>query len=633
MKKILSVFLLFLVVSLFSADSSYAQEKSWLISQWDTKINIHDDASMDVVDTVTFAFTGSFTFVNRTIDNQKFDAISEFTVKDEQGNLLADHESLTYDSNLEAYRSTIHFSATNESKTFIFSYTIRGGIGYYADHDELYWNILPSDRDVSIGKTTVDVRLPKDVSRTDLDHAFFGEGSHQLSRIIDEGETSYFHYEGEDFGPGSNFTIVAGFPPNIVYNPGIYKITTEPANARIYVNGKRAAAEQPLVLRGDSDLTRSSNTIAIKKFGRATKTITLTPIVGAREEQTITLDYAWWYPLFVILILLYIAHPLAVFIWLIMKWRRTGRDPKGRGTIIAEYDAPDNLPPTLVGILIDERADLHEITASIIDLARRGYIKIKELPKKIWSSKDYELIKLKDFSDASELHPYEKLLLQSTFGHKESVKISQLRNAFYKHLPAIKEALYKEVADRKYFQENPETKRRHYTLSGVVMLALGIITATFFGIGIPLTISGILVMIFGRFMPKRTPEGVRATEHTLGFKEYLYRAERYRVQKLTPEMFEKFLPYAMVFRIESEWAKKFEGIYQQNPSWYESSSPLTTHALVPMILIHNLNSMNNATAAAFVARPGGGGSGASGGSGFSGGFSGGGGGGGGISAG
>ena len=36
----------------------------------------------------------------------------------------------------------------------------------------------------------------------------------------------------------------------------------------------------------------------------------------------------------------------------------------------------------------------------------------------------------------------------------------------------------------------------------------------------------------------------------------------------TPEMFEKFLPYAMALGVEDNWAKAFDGIYNQPPSWY-----------------------------------------------------------------
>ena len=36
----------------------------------------------------------------------------------------------------------------------------------------------------------------------------------------------------------------------------------------------------------------------------------------------------------------------------------------------------------------------------------------------------------------------------------------------------------------------------------------------------------------------------------------------------TPDMFERFLPFAMAFGVERNWAKAFEGIYTSQPDWY-----------------------------------------------------------------
>ena len=60
-------------------------------------------------------------------------------------------------------------------------------------------------------------------------------------------------------------------------------------------------------------------------------------------------------------------------------------------------------------------------------------------------------------------------------------------------------------------------------------------------------------------------------EDWLGFKMYLETAERYRMQNLTPEIFEKYLPYAMIFGIEKKWAKAFDGINMQSPTWYSGA--------------------------------------------------------------
>ena len=75
-------------------------------------------------------------------------------------------------------------------------------------------------------------------------------------------------------------------------------------------------------------------------------------------------------------------------------------------------------------------------------------------------------------------------------------------------------------------------------------------------------------------MPARTVPGARAREATLGFREFLERVEveRYRKMITSPEMFEKYLPYAMAFGVADKWAKAFESMNLQPPTWYVGTS-------------------------------------------------------------
>ena len=98
---------------------------------------------------------------------------------------------------------------------------------------------------------------------------------------------------------------------------------------------------------------------------------------------------------------------------------------------------------------------------------------------------------------------------------------------------------------------------------------------------------------------------------------------------LTPELFEKYLPYAMALGIESKWAKAFEGIYTEPTQWYVGSNPTTTFHSTSFA--NDLSQMSSCTGSSMSSLPrSSGGSGFSssggGGGGFSGGGSGGGGG-------
>ncbi len=75
-------------------------------------------------------------------------------------------------------------------------------------------------------------------------------------------------------------------------------------------------------------------------------------------------------------------------------------------------------------------------------------------------------------------------------------------------------------------------------------------------------------------MPARSVPGTRALEHVLGFEEFLSRVEKENYARVvkTPEMFEKFLPFAMAFGVERTWAKAFKDIVRQPPQWYSGSN-------------------------------------------------------------
>ena len=144
---------------------------------------------------------------------------------------------------------------------------------------------------------------------------------------------------------------------------------------------------------------------------------------------------------------------------------------------------------------------------------------------------------------------------------------------------------------------------------------------------VPFIIAGILSAIivgaFGIFMPARTVPGARALERVLGFEEFLQRVEGDRLRDFvkTPEMFERFLPFAMAFGVEKKWAQAFKDIATESPSWYVGSNPGMFNAAV---FSSHLSTMTSRTESTMSSAPR-----SSSGSGFSGGSSGGGGGGGG----
>src|SRR5262249_31439582 len=103
-------------------------------------------------------------------------------------------------------------------------------------------------------------------------------------------------------------------------------------------------------------------------------TIELTMPADAVARAAWTREFAWWltdnFP--------YALFP-AILACCLAAWFYRGRDIPGQGTIVVNYEPPDGMTPAEVGTLIDERVDLRDISAMIIDLAVRGYLKIAEV--------------------------------------------------------------------------------------------------------------------------------------------------------------------------------------------------------------------------------------------------------------
>ena len=319
--------------------------------------------------------------------------------------------------------------------------------------------------------------------------------------------------------------------------------------------------------------------------------------------------------------------PLLVLFFMLWLWRKKGRDPQGRGTIIAEYDAPDNLTPLEVGTVADEKADKKDISAEIIYLAVKGYLKIKKTESKILfiTSTDYVLEKLKNAETLE--NDFDKKLMSALFSDGENVKISDLKNVFYESVKEINEKIYANVCAKGYFPKSPEKIRKIYLEIGIGLLLFGFFLGGLWGVWgvVSFIFSGSIVIIFSFLMPQKTLKGVTAKEYILGLKEYLSVAEKDRLKfhnapEKNPERFEKLLPYAMVLGVEKEWAEQFKDIYKQNPSWYEDGTGSPT-ALNSLIFVNSLNSFSSEANASLYSNPS---SASSGGSGFSGGGSGGG---------
>jgi Predicted membrane protein (DUF2207) len=296
-------------------------------------------------------------------------------------------------------------------------------------------------------------------------------------------------------------------------------------------------------------------------------------------------------------------------------------------TVVVEFEPPQKMRPAQLGLILDERADAKDVTATIVDLAVRGYITITELP----DARDWTFTRQPGGS-AAALLPNEKTILDVLFAGRQQVKLSELKGTFAPTAKLAESQIYADAMSRKLFTTRPDIARAEWGCLGVAVIIGGVAISVALGlafgwglIGAPIVLTGLVLTISFPFMPQRTAAGRELLQHTLGFRLYMTTAERYRQQfAAKAQIFTDLLPYAIVFGCVSMWAKAFEGIDTTAVNtWYVGSVPFQA-----ALLASNLQSMNASISSAITYTPPSAGSSSGfGGGGFSGGGGGGGGGG------
>jgi hypothetical protein len=273
-------------------------------------------------------------------------------------------------------------------------------------------------------------------------------------------------------------------------------------------------------------------------------------------------------------------------------WAWVGRDP-GPGSIVPSWRPPDGVPPGAAGALIDQRADPADILATILDLAARGYLQIREVhpagvPAEggegarvartllenvgLWTT---EWQFLRSDKSLEGLATFERAIVHSLFGVERAVTMSAVARPFRERLPALYRSLYAEMVGRGWFRHSPHSTRREWLLLGGAVAAAGLALIAWLGVedlGVGLLLSGAIFLAFSPVMPVVTRRGARARDQLLGLREYVRRAERAEVEaryqgERAPQRFEEILPYAIALGVVDLWLEEFGGL-ARGPGWY-----------------------------------------------------------------
>jgi uncharacterized membrane protein YgcG len=467
---------------------------------------------------------------------------------------------------------------------YVITYKVAGALNSFSDHDELFWNVDGSLWPVPKQSVTATVTLPANSFQRAA--CYQGPTGSRETCASASSDSMVSFNSTRELGSGEQMSIVAAL------NKGAVNVPPPMLEGRKRQFPQDAFDINPLTV-GLSLL------IAIAGIG--------------------LVAWNWW------------AHGRDRAY--LTQYYLTN-DPRERteplfqhDTVVVEFETPQDRRPAELGLILDERADAKDVTATIVDLAVRGFMTIGEAP----GAKDWTFT-WKGGADVASLLPYEKTILDGLFEGRQTVNLSELKGKFATTLRIAEDQIYTDAASRKLFSTRPDRARAEWGCLGVAVtiggIAISVALGLAFGwglIGAAVLLTGLVLTITFPFMPQRTAAGRELLQHTLGFRLYMTTAEKYRQQfAAKAQIFTQLLPYAIVFGCVSLWAKAFEGIDTSATSgWYAGNAPFQA-----ALLASSLESMNaNISSAISYRPPSAGSSSGFGGGGFSGGGGGGGGGG------
>lgn len=513
--------------------------------------------------------------------------------------------------------------------SFEITYTMKRMVGFFDKYDELYWNVTGNQWAFPIERASVVIILPKDTRFMQFATYTGRLGSKKtMARVTDKGPRSIAFETTAPLNPGEGFTVAAAWPPGIIERPtDVEKI--------LYFLWDNISLAVGLI---GTCITFLYFFITWKKVGKDPEKGTVVPIfeppkafgpAAARYIMKMGFDDKVF---------------SAAVISLAVKGYLTIKDEHGKYTLIRRRDgAKGELSEgekSLFAKLFSryDEVSLDSSNASTIQSA------LKALQKNLTAH--FERIYF--YSNRKQLIPGLVLSLLTLFGMalgSEDIFGAAFMSVWLSGWSGFSaflalsayNALKSAFAAKQFGSFKQALKPTLFALPFTFFWFVGCLfyakLAGFSSLVVFIALISINIFFY-QIMKAPTMHGRKMMDILEGFQMFLETAEKYRLKTLTapgklPELFEKYLPWAVALDVENQWTEKFNNYLKDattpeteraySPTWYVGSFH------TPTALTSSLGSgISSAVASASVS---GSGSGSSGG-GFSGGGGGGGGGGG-----
>jgi uncharacterized membrane protein len=513
--------------------------------------------------------------------------LEEFRVEDEAGHELPVRAATSGGK----YRADWSFRPADERRTFHIHYRIRGGITSYPDVSELYWQMIGSGWDRPTRSAVITVTLPDEAASKE-DILVYGHGPLSGWAEIIDARTARF--TASDLPAGQVLEV------RMVWPAGIVGGVPSTGSSRAAIKREEAAFVQETIDSARKEQDKSERNRKRLLLGASTWAVWL--VIGS-------ILWLWVYQHY---------------------WRRIGKDY--RFPDIPEYfrEPPSELRPALVEVLLHEGGPIspRSFTATLFDLARRGFLEFEEKPVQkrgllgTKEERETAIILKRDYAGGSDLLPYEKSILDLLFkaiarpGGEPSgrLDVEELKR-YFKKSPREFQTWYqawakgvREEAKALQFIEPESLKVRNIFLA--VTLPLGILTANL-----------LLLLLAGVFIPRikrRALPWARENELWKGLDRFLDDFSSF--EELPPEaykLWERYFIFGILFGNAKKILKMLPLILKDEraaaPVWYSGFDRAAFAGMGRIAgLVHSIETMATSiqqasTSAAHYSSGGGGG--------------------------
>lgn len=310
---------------------------------------------------------------------------------------------------------------------------------------------------------------------------------------------------------------------------------------------------------------------------------------------------------------------LAALVAAIVARRTTSADAPGRGTIVAEFEPPQEPELALVGALIGKKAKV--VPAVLVSFAVRRFARIVETDGKY--SLQYTGEEMSSRRGAGHgLAPNENRIAKAFFGRVltpgETAPLSKPSDRATSGVVSTLNLLDAQVLSTGLRRPMP---RKPVILVGALsVVAILLLGATGFGLlgqeraGLVAALALLLAVaaLFVPFIVVRQPlteAGAAVRDHVKGIDLYLRVAEEERIRVLQSvrgaerveadgeqvvKIYERLLPYAVLLGVDKSWSKVLGAAYERagyEPDWYSGANGFTVAGFAS-----GIGSMSSSTA-------------------------------------